>query len=108
MAPPLSGLRTSCRRAARSLTDFGFIPSTLGEDSDPLDVLVLMDGSVPVGCVLTVRLIGVIEAKQRKGDWIRNDRLLAVATPARTHEHLANLSMIRPIGVTHRMHMLAN
>ncbi len=71
--------------------DFGFIPSTLGEDSDPLDVLVLMDGSVPVGCVLTVRLIGVIEAKQRKGDWIRNDRLLAVATPARTHEHLANL-----------------
>ena len=31
--------------------DFGFIPSTLGEDGDPLDVLVFMDDPAPVGCV---------------------------------------------------------
>ncbi|MBV8913369.1 MAG: inorganic diphosphatase [Acetobacteraceae bacterium] len=78
--------------------DFGFIPSTLGEDGDPLDVLVFMDESVPVGCVLTIRLIGVIEAKQRKKgeDWITNDRLLAVATHARTHEHVKDLDDLRP------------
>src|SRR4051812_1919996 len=29
--------------------DFGFLPSTLGEDGDPLDVLVLMDTSVVPG-----------------------------------------------------------
>jgi inorganic pyrophosphatase len=67
--------------------DFGFIPSTLGDDGDPLDVLVFMDDPAPVGCVLTIRLIGAIEAKQQEkgGDWERNDRLLAVATHAHTH-----------------------
>jgi inorganic pyrophosphatase len=78
--------------------DFGFIPSTLGEDGDPLDVLVFMDAPVPVGCVLTIRLIGVIEAKQREksGEWIRNDRLLAVATHAHTHAHVKSLDDLRP------------
>jgi inorganic pyrophosphatase len=44
--------------------DFGFVPSTLGEDGDPLDVLVLLDESVPTGCLISARLIGVIEADQ--------------------------------------------
>ena len=60
--------------------DFGFLPQTLGEDGDPLDVLVLMqDGTFP-GCVIPSRLIGVLEATQRegKGKPERNDRLLAI------------------------------
>jgi inorganic pyrophosphatase len=62
--------------------DFGFVPSTLGDDGDPLDVLVLLDASTPVGCILSARLLGVIKARQREGEgvWIQNDRLLAVAT----------------------------
>src|SRR6201987_2304457 len=44
--------------------DFGFIPSTLGGDGDPLDVMVLMDEPAHVGCLVDVRIIGVIEAKQ--------------------------------------------
>src|SRR5580658_1463699 len=44
--------------------DFGFIPSTLGDDGDPLDVMVLMDEPAHVGCLLDVRIIGVIEAVQ--------------------------------------------
>src|SRR5579864_2694432 len=46
--------------------DFGFIPSTLGEDGDPLDVLVLMDAPVVPGCVIRGRLIGVMKARQRE------------------------------------------
>jgi inorganic pyrophosphatase len=62
--------------------DFGFVPSTRGDDGDPLDVLVLADESLPVGAVVPSRLIGVIEAEQLdKGaaEPERNDRLLAVA-----------------------------
>lgn len=32
--------------------DFGFIPSTLGQDGDPLDVLILMEVPVVPGCVV--------------------------------------------------------
>jgi inorganic pyrophosphatase len=68
--------------------DFGFLPSTLGDDGDPLDVLVLMDEPVAPGTVVPCRLIGVIEARQREkraSKWTRNDRLLAVA--AKTHRY---------------------
>src|SRR5690349_5541096 len=62
--------------------DFGFVPSTLGEDGDPLDVLVFLDEPVQPGTVVPCRLLGVIEAEQKKkGERaVRNDRLLAVAT----------------------------
>ncbi len=53
--------------------DFGFIPSTRGEDSDPLDVLVLMDEPAFAGCLVPARLLGVIEAEQTGYDrmlWI--------------------------------------
>ena len=65
--------------------DFGFLPSSLGEDGDPLDVLVLMDTSVVPSYMLRARLIGVIEATQKDDkdeEPIRNDRLVAVATHA--------------------------
>lgn len=78
--------------------DFGFVPSTLGADGDPLDLLVLMDWPVPPGCVLRCRLIGVIKARQKeKGErWEENDRLIAVASHARTHEGVKTLAELRP------------
>jgi inorganic pyrophosphatase len=78
--------------------DFGFIPATLGEDGDPLDVLVLMDQPAWPGVVVPCRLIGVIEARQRgaaagrhaKGR--RNDRLIAVAESS--HRHAGDRSLV--------------
>ena len=64
--------------------DFGFFPSTLGADGDPLDVLLFLDDAVPPGSVATARLIGVLEVEQKdQGEpWERNDRFFAVAHPA--------------------------
>jgi inorganic pyrophosphatase len=60
--------------------DFGFIPRTAGEDGDPLDIMLLDEEPTFAGCLVTARLLGVIEAKQtEKGRTIRNDRLLGVA-----------------------------
>jgi inorganic pyrophosphatase len=59
--------------------DFGFVPSTLADDGDPIDVLVLMDEPAFPGCLLKCRLIGVIEGEQRdKKDKTRNDRIIAI------------------------------
>ncbi|HLI79078.1 MAG TPA: inorganic diphosphatase [Candidatus Binataceae bacterium] len=73
--------------------EFGFVPSTLAEDGDPLDVMVLLDAPTAVGCVLTARLIGVIEAQQTEmdGTKCRNDRLIAVATHAHVHSDVKSI-----------------
>jgi inorganic pyrophosphatase len=73
--------------------DFGFIPSTVGEDGDPLDVLILMDEPAPMGCLISIRLVGAIEAQQREqdGNWERNDRLLAISTKSHTHADIHDL-----------------
>jgi inorganic pyrophosphatase len=60
--------------------DFGFLPKTLAEDGDPLDVLLLMDEPAFPGIAVHARLIGVIEGEQVDGKKrIRNDRVVAVA-----------------------------
>src|SRR5256885_6107816 len=73
--------------------DFGFIPSTKGGDGDPLDILVLMDAPAHVGCLIEVRIIGVIMAEQTEdGKTESNDRLLGVAIHSYDHEDLKKIS----------------
>src|SRR4029434_10227293 len=43
--------------------DFGSIPSTRAEDGDPMDVLLLGEEALFPGCLVTVRLVGVIQAE---------------------------------------------
>lgn len=54
--------------------DYGFIPQTVADDGDPLDVLVLNDAPTFSGCLLEVRVIGGILLK--KND-VSNNRLVA-------------------------------
>jgi len=57
--------------------DWGFIPSTRGEDGDPLDAMVLHDAACPVGCLLRCEPVAVLQVEQREeGKTRRNDRLL--------------------------------
>jgi inorganic pyrophosphatase len=64
--------------------DFGFVPGTRAEDGDPLDVMVLGEEPTFTGCLLTVRLLGTIEATQKeRGQTIRNDRLIGTVETAK-------------------------
>jgi inorganic pyrophosphatase len=73
--------------------EFGFIPSTLADDGDPLDVLILMEAPTFVGCLVRARLVGVIEAiqKEKDGKEERNDRLIAVALESRGHKDVISI-----------------
>jgi inorganic pyrophosphatase len=73
--------------------DFGFVPSTAGDDGDPLDVLVIMDEPVYPGILVRSRLIGSIEAEQtEKEETVRNDRLLAVASASQDTANVRELT----------------
>jgi len=72
--------------------DFGFIPSTLGDDGDPVDILVLMDAPAHVGCMLDVRILGIIEARQSEnGTTETNSRLLGAAIHSYDHADLDSI-----------------
>ena len=73
--------------------DFGFIPSTLGDDGDPLDIMVLMDAPAHVGCLIDVRIIGIIDAEQTQdGKTEKNSRILGAAIHSYEHENLFAIS----------------
>jgi inorganic pyrophosphatase len=72
--------------------DFGFIPSTLAEDGDPVDVLVLMDEPAFSGCLLKCRVVGIIEGVQgKKKEKERNDRIVAVEQENHSYAHIKHL-----------------
>src|SRR4051812_18667631 len=74
--------------------NFGFFPGTVGDDGDPLDVLVLNDQPLFPGCLVEVRLLGVIEAEQtEKGKSERNDRVIAAAGNGGVPSHLENIAL---------------
>ncbi len=59
--------------------DFGFVPSTLAADGDPLDVLIVTEEKLFPGCLVQAHLLGAMKCKQgKKGQLERNDRLIAV------------------------------
>lgn len=57
--------------------DYGFIPRTLDEDGDPLDILVLVTNPTFPGCVMPARPVALL--KMLDGEK-RDDKILAVPT----------------------------
>src|SRR5437870_11106345 len=53
--------------ATRYPTDYGFIPGTLAEDGDPLDVLVLLDEPTFPGCHVRCRAVGMLSMRDERG-----------------------------------------
>lgn len=90
--------------------DFGYVPGTLGEDGDPLDVLLLMDEPAFPGCLVRARLLGAIEAEQteRDGTVEKNDRLIGVAAKSYTHRDLRALAELPEVVLEEIEHFFAS
>jgi inorganic pyrophosphatase len=73
--------------------DYGFLPQTLGDDGDPLDILVIMKVPVFTGCVVTGRPIGLFHLIDRGRS---DEKVLAVAHGDPYAEGINDLKDIPP------------
>ena len=71
--------------------DYGFLPRTLGDDGDPLDVLVLMTIPVFTGCLVDARPIGLFHLVDRGA---ADEKVLAVPLGDPYSEGLSDLGDI--------------
>ena len=68
--------------------NYGFIPQTLGEDGDPLDIVVLTQVSVVPLCLIPSKVIGVMEMVDR-GE--ADEKIIAVAEQDPSVSHIENV-----------------
>lgn len=64
--------------------NYGFVPHTLSEDGDPIDVLVCNTRSLVPGCVINVRPIGVLVMEDNAG---QDEKILAVPSTRTTRRY---------------------
>ena len=48
--------------------EYGFVPQTLSDDNDPLDIMILSYEPLEVGCIVKVRVIGALIIEDEEGD----------------------------------------
>lgn len=76
-------------------TNYGFIPQTLDEDGDELDVLLVTDEPLPTGVFLEAKIIGVMKFED---DGEVDDKIVAVPTDDRNTgnriQSLADISQL--------------
>ncbi len=71
--------------------NYGFVPHTLSEDGDPIDVLVCNTRELIPGCVINVRPIGVLIMEDNAG---QDEKVLAVPSRSTTkrYDHVEEYS----------------
>ncbi|WP_018111893.1 inorganic diphosphatase [Thermus igniterrae] len=75
--------------------DYGFIPSTLAEDGDPLDGLVLSTYPLLPGVVVEVRVVGLLLMEDEKGG---DAKVIGVVAEDQRLDHIQDISDV-PEGV---------
>ena len=69
-------------------TNYGFIPQTLGKDSDPLDILVLCSQSIQSLCLVEANVIGNM---QMIDSGLMDDKIIAVAAKDPSVNHITRM-----------------
>ncbi len=69
--------------------NYGFIPQTLGEDGDPLDILVMCSESIRPLCLVEATVIGNM---QMIDNGEKDDKIIAVATNDPTVNHFKDVN----------------
>ena len=69
--------------------NYGFIPQTLGEDGDPLDILVICSESIQPLCLVEATVIGNM---QMIDNGEKDDKIIAVATKDPTVNHYTDVN----------------
>jgi len=64
--------------------NYGFVPHTLSEDGDPIDVLICNTRPLVPGCVINVRPIGVMVMED---DGCKDEKISAVPVPKLTQRY---------------------
>jgi len=64
--------------------NYGFVPHTLSEDGDPIDVLICNTRPLVPGCVINVRPIGVMVMEDDGG---KDEKIIAVPVPKLTRRY---------------------
>ncbi|PIQ73535.1 inorganic diphosphatase [Candidatus Roizmanbacteria bacterium CG11_big_fil_rev_8_21_14_0_20_36_8] len=57
--------------------NYGFIPNTMAEDDDPVDVMVVSSQPLAIGTIISVRIIGMLEMEDEAGV---DTKIIAVPT----------------------------
>ena len=73
--------------------NYGFIPRTLGEDNDPLDILVLSQIEIQPLCIVNARVIGVMRMIDNQE---ADDKIIAVAEDDVSVNHIKDIDGLPP------------
>jgi inorganic pyrophosphatase len=74
-------------------TDYGFIPDTLADDGDPLDILVVVEEPTFPGCYVRARPIGTLVMSDEKG---LDEKILAVPVDDPRYDGITQLDQLQP------------
>lgn len=89
--------------AMRYPGNYGFIPHTLSDDGDPIDVLIANQRGIAPGAIIAVRPVGVLKMKDEAGG---DEKIIAVPVPrlTRRYEHVQNYTDLPDITLRQIQH----
>lgn len=87
--------------------NYGFVPHTLSDDGDPIDVLIANQRGIVPGAVIAVRPVGVLRMQDEAGG---DEKIVAVPVPrlTRRYENVLNYTQLPEITIQQIEHFFAH